>query len=271
MASGSVGSWIGGYLPGWVAAGRGVAPIHSLAYGASLFLFVLTYASGLIPLLFLRLPRLDRSQRSVFSPLSYAARQPALLSKLILPMLITSVGAGLIMPFMNVFFRQVYHQPDPVIGALFAWGSLAMGIGLLLAPPMAGRMGKIQFVVITQGLSIPFLVLLGFSPWFGLSAVAYYVRVALMNMSGPVYQTFVMERVDESARATVASLVSMSWNFGWAFAPTISGWMQVRYGFGPPFAGTILLYTVSVVMYWAFFWRGKVSSRPVAALAVHRP
>ena len=271
MASGSVGNWIGGYLPGWVAAGRAVAPTHSLAYGGSLFVIVLTYAVGLIPLLFLRLPHLDRSHRSVFSPLSYASRQPVLLGKLILPMLITSVGAGLIMPFMNVFFRQVYHQPDPVIGALFAWGSLAMGIGLLLAPPMAGSMGKIQFVVITQGLSIPFLVLLGFSPWFGLSAVAYYVRVALMNMSGPVYQTFVMEHVEESARATVASLVSMSWNFGWAFAPTISGWMQVRYGFGPPFAGTILLYTVSVILYWAFFWRVKAPARPAAAMAAHRP
>ena len=71
-------------------------------------------------------------------------------------MLITSVGAGLIMPFMNVFFRVVHQKPDPVIGTLFAWGSLAMGIGLMIAPPIADRMGKIQFVVVTQGLSIPF-------------------------------------------------------------------------------------------------------------------
>jgi MFS family permease len=64
-----------------------------------------------------------------------------------------------------------------------------------------------------------------------------------------------MERVEPSARATVASLVSMSWNFGWAFSPTISGWLQVRYGFDPPFIGTIALYTISVILYWAFFWR----------------
>jgi predicted MFS family arabinose efflux permease len=74
-----------------------------------------------------------------------------------------------------------------------------------------------------------------------------------MNMSAPVYQTFVMERVDPSARATVASLESMAWNFGWAFSPTISGILQVRYGFGPPFLGTIFLYTVSILLYWAFF------------------
>ena len=105
------------------------------------------------------------------------------------------------MPFMNVFFREQYGQTDPAIGALFAWGSLAMGVGLIAAPPLAERMGKIQLVVVTQALSIPFLILLGFAPWYWLSVIAYLVRVALMNMSTPIYQTFVMERVDASARA----------------------------------------------------------------------
>lgn len=254
MVSASLGNWIGGYLPAWVGSLQGVDALSTQAYGGSLLVVAIASAFGLLPLAFLRTPRLLRSERSVFAPIAYATRHPRLLSKLILPMLITSIGAGLIMPFMNVFFRTVHHQPDPVIGALFAWGSLAMGLGLLIAPPLAERIGKIQLVVITQGLSIPFLILLGFAPWFWLSTVAYYIRVALMNMSGPVYQTYVMEHVEPSARATVASLVSMSWNFGWAFSPTISGWLQVRYGFGPPFLGTIILYTISVVLYWAFFW-----------------
>ena len=158
---------------------------------------------------------------------------------------------------MNVFFRVQYGQSDQVIGTLFAWGSLAMGLGLLAAPPLADRMGKIQIVVITQGLSIPFLILLGFSPLFWISAAAYYIRVALMNMSGPVYQTFVMEQVEPSSRAMVASLVSMSWNFGWAISPTVSGMLQVRYGFGPSFMGTIILYVVSVFLYWYYWWRKR--------------
>ncbi|UCH61178.1 MAG: MFS transporter [Anaerolineales bacterium] len=257
MAMASVGNWIGGHLPSWVAMARMVSPTSSTAYAGSLLSIGLLSGLGVIPLIFLQMTRLERSERTFFAPLSYAARNPSLLGKLILPMLITSVGAGLIMPFMNVFFRVVHQKPDPVIGTLFAWGSLAMGIGLMIAPPIADRMGKIQFVVVTQGLSIPFLVLLGFSPLFWVSTVAYYVRLALMNMSGPVYQTFVMERVEPTARATVASLVSMSWNFGWAFSPTISGWMQVRYGFAPPFIGTIILYTISTGLYWAFFWRSK--------------
>jgi MFS family permease len=266
MAMASVGNWIGGYLPTWIGTTRGVAAVSSEAYAGALMVVSLTVAVGLIPLALLRTPRLQRSEQSVFAPLNYASKHPSLLGKLILPMLITSIGAGLIMPFMNVFFRQVHHQPDPVIGSLFAWGSLAMGVGLLLAPPLADRMGKIQLVVLTQTLSIPFLIILGFSPLFWMSTIAYYIRLALMNMSGPVYQTFVMEHVEPSARATVASLVSMAWNFGWAFSPTISGYLQVQYGFGLHFLGTIVLYTISTITYYAFFLRGKSRSKPEPVL-----
>lgn len=267
MVSSSVGNWIGGYLPSWVGNYRSVGATSSSAYAGSLVVVAVAAAIAILPLLVINSPQLKRSDRTVFAPISYALKNPGTLGKLILPLFITSIGAGLVMPFQNVFFRQVYHASDPTIGSIFAWGSLSMGIGLLIAPPLADRMGKIRLVVITQGLSIPFLIMLGFAPWFWMSVMAYYVRVGLMNMSSPVYQTFVMEHVEPSARATVASLTSMSWSFGWAFSPMISGWMQVRYGFGPPFMGTILLYIVAVIMYWAFFWKGKVQrvETPLAA------
>lgn len=267
MASESLGNWIGGYLPTWVAQIRMVSATNSIAYGGALLIVGLASVGALLPLFFLKTPIQGRLEQTVFAPISYASKHPKLLGKLILPMFITSLGAGLIMPFMNVFYRQVYNQPDTVIGGLFAWGSLAMGVGLLIAPPLADRLGKIQLVVITQALSIPFLVLMGFTPWFFVSAAAYYIRLALMNMSSPVYDTYVMERVEPSARAMVASLVSMSWHFGWAFSPTISGWMQVRYGFGPPFMGTIILYCLSIYMYWAFFWKTETKEYPSVAVA----
>lgn len=272
-ASAFVGNWIGGYLPTWLGSAQNVSATSTLAYGGSLLVIAGAALTALVPLFFLKTPRLTQEQRSFFAPIAYFRKQPALLGKLILPMLVTSIGAGLIMPFMNVFFRQVHHQPDTVIGSLFAWGSLAMGIGILLAPPLADRMGKIQLVVITQGLSIPFLVMLGFAPWFGAAAAAYYIRLALMNMSGPVYQTYVMEKVEPSARATVASLVSMASNFGWAFSPTISGWLQVKYGFGPAYLGTILMYVLSVYLYWRYFWRkpAAVTKKNVTFFAVEHP
>ena len=267
MTASFVGNSIGGNLPSWIARQQGLLPTSSAAYAGALAIVAVVAMVGLAPFLFMKMPQLKKSERALFAPFAYAAKEPALLGKLILPILVTSIGAGLLMPFMNVFFRVVYHQPDPIIGTIMAWGALAMGIGMLIAPPLADRMGKIQLVVVTQGLSIPFLALLGFAPWFWVSGMAYYVRIALMNMSGPVYQTFVMERVEPGARATIASLVSMANSFGWAFSPSISGWLQVKYGFGPVFASVLVLYTMSVYLYWKFFWSAKTAMVPRPASA----
>lgn len=257
MAAGFVGNWIGGYLPSWTGSYMQVDAVSSQAYGSALVVIAIVAAFGVIPLSLFRKNQLTTSQRSSIATYSYIKEHAGQLGKLVLPMLVTSIGAGLIMPFMNVFFRNQHHQPDSVIGTIFAWGSLAMGVGLLIAPALADRIGKIRLVVITQAMSIPFLFLLGFSPWFWLSAGAYFFRLALMNMSGPVYQTFVMEEVEAQARATVASLVSMASSFGWAFSPMISGWIQVKYGFQPAFAITIIIYIISIFLYWRFFLQGK--------------
>lgn len=261
MTATSIGEWVGGYMPTWFGGWLGVSSMSSLAYSSSLSLIVIGVAISLIPIFLIKNNHLPQNEKSIFAPFAYMRKNPGVLSRLILPMLITSIGAGLIMPFMNVFFRNVHNQSDSSIGLLFAWGSLAMGAGLMVAPILAERYGKIQVVVVSQALSIPFLAMLGFSPWFSLSAIAYYIRLALMNMSSPVYQTFVMEQVDPDSRAMVASLNSMAHHFGWAFSPSISGYIQVNYGFWPAFLITIILYAISIVMYYRWFWRNRVKAK----------
>jgi MFS family permease len=60
------------------------------------------------------------------------------------------------MPFMNVYFRNVHGQSDAVIGTIFAWGSAATALGMLIAPVMADRFGKMQVVSGNPGLGDPF-------------------------------------------------------------------------------------------------------------------
>ena len=263
MAAFSVGDWVGGFLPTWFGELFDVSIVSVPAYSWSIGVAGILVIVAVLPRLLLKRKKLPFDQQSAFAPITYARENPGMLTKLLLPMFITSIGAGLIMPFMNIFFSNVHNQPDPVIGTMFAWGSLAMGVGLILAPAFADRFGKIKVVVYTQAISIPFLVLLGFSPLFGLSALAYFVRLTLMNMSSPVYQTFVMEQVDSDSRAMVASLNSMVHSFGRAFSPVVSGWLQVNYGFGPPFLGTITLYVIAIGLYYAFFLHGKKQKKEV--------
>ena len=252
MTAISIGQWVGGYMPTWFALRLGISPLATAAYSRALWMVALSGLVAVVPMLFVFTAPKTGSQRSVFAPFSFIKKNPGTLQKLILPTLITSVGAGLIMPFMNVFFRTVHQQSDTSIGTIFAWGSLAMGIGLVIAPAFAERFGKIEVVVTSQGLSVPFLILLGFAPWFGVVLAAYYMRTMLMNMSSPIYSTFVMEKVEPEMRGMLASLNSMAWNFGWALSPTVSGYLQVKYGFGPPFILTIVLYSIAIAMY--YFW-----------------
>ncbi len=264
----SVGNWGGGQLPTWLGALLGVSAVSAPAYGGSIVVVGATSLLALLPLSLLRRPHFLPGERSqALSPFQFLRREPVLLLKLLTPQWIIALGAGLLMPFMNIFFRGAYGSSDAEIGTLFALGSLSMGLGLLAAPPLAERWGKMRFVIFTQALSIPFLIMLGFSPrdWFWLAAAAYLIRVALMNMSGPVYQTFMMEQVGPEARATVASLNSILWNTGWFVSPLVSGLLQANFGFAPVFLGTISTYVLAIAMMGLFFWRAPAAARPAVA------
>jgi MFS family permease len=177
------------------------------------------------------------------------------MTRLLLPSLVISLGAGMLIPFLNIFFRYRYGLPDDLIGSLFGFGSLGMGVALLFAPVLAEKWGKAKTVVITQGLSIPFLVVLGFVTSLPLAVISFLMRMALMNLAGPVYQTMVMEESDDASRNMTASLYSMIWNFGRAVTPSISGPLQEAYGFNPVFITTILSYALSVYLVYRWFVR----------------
>ena len=170
-----------------------------------------------------------------------------------MPNVIISVGAALLIPYMNVFFRERHHVPDGTLGVIFAISSVVTGVATIAAPLLAGRLGKVRSVVLVQGASLPFLLAIGFAPSLGLAAAAFWMRGALMNMGGPIYNAFTMEQVAQGERATVNALVGVTWNVGWAVCPYLSGVLQEQWGFGPLFVATAVLYGVgSVMTYWFF-------------------
>ena len=144
-------------------------------------------------------------------------------------------------------------SPEP-LGILFALSSLFTGVGAFIGPRLALMMGtKIRAVVFTQWLSLIFMLLLGFSPYFYLAALAFLIRSALMNMSVPLYDAFSMEQIQEREQATVVSVKETAWQLGWTFGPYISGIVQETHGFSPLFIVTSALYAISTLITWVFF------------------
>jgi len=254
-----VGRVFGGAIPALIAGWIGVAPTDSAAYAGALGVTTLLMLVAMFPISRLPLAQAVRTEDPL-APFRALWEHRGAMTRLLLPSLVISLGAGMLIPFLNVFFRYRFGLSDGVIGSLFGFGSLGMGVALLIAPVLAEKWGKAKTVVVSQGLSIPFLIALGFVPSLGLAIVAFLMRMALMNLAGPVYQTMVMEESDAESRNMTASLYSMIWNFGRAVTPSVSGPIQEAYGFNPVFATTILAYALSVYLVYRWF----VRRRPVA-------
>lgn len=260
------GNLLAGILPGRLGALVGVGPTDTLAYQLALGLMIALSLLSIIPLLLIRSAAAPAKANEL--PWVQLRRHRRLFAIVLLPSLLIGLGAGLMQPFMNVYFRNVYGKPDAAIGIVFALGGLAMAIGQFAGPPLADRYGKIRTVMLTQALSIPFLVTLGLGAWlvtaglaraelfFFLAGIAYIFRLALMNLSNPVYQTFVLERVPEQAQALAASLTALVFQVGWFVMPQISGQIQVTHGpggFAYIFAGVTMFYIVAIAVEKWFF------------------
>jgi predicted MFS family arabinose efflux permease len=74
-------------------------------------------------------------------------------------------------------------------------------------------------------------------------------------MSAPLYSAFCMEHIPENQQGFANSILSLTWNVGWAVGPYISGLVQERYGFTPLFITTSILYFTAIALTWYFFVR----------------
>ena len=182
------------------------------------------------------------------------ARPWPLLRLLLTPFLI-SWGAALLIPYLNLFFRERYSTSDQALGLIFAALGVITGLASLLAPLISKRIGKPATVALTQGLSIPFLLALGFVPLLSVAVAAALIRAALFNMARPLYNAFVMEQTDEPLRPIVNGLLSAASTAGYLLAPSISAYTQERYGFAPLFVATACCYILAAVLNLVLFVR----------------
>jgi MFS family permease len=186
-------------------------------------------------------------------------RDRALFVRLLLPGFLISIGAGQVIPFLNLFIQRKFGLDLTSLNAVFALTSLGTLAAILAQPRLARRLGQITSVVIVQGASIPFLVVLGFSPilWTVIAAMA--VRNSLMNAGNPIYTAFAMEQVTGAERATLSAAMSVVWQAGWVIGGTWYAVLQATLGFEGGytvnFITIIALYSIATGLYWLWFRR----------------
>jgi MFS family permease len=265
---GFFGTLVGGYLPTFFGLRLGVNVESSVAYGATLAVTAALWALSLVPLFMIKeqpRPESDRV-RSVWPWRNLS--NPRIALHIFVPNIAISMGAAILIPYMNLFFKETFPITDRVLGTLFAVSSVVTGVATLAAPMLADRWGRIRALVMTQMLSIPFLLTIGFVPVLSVAAFAFWIRAALMMMAGPLYDSFAMEQVTARERATISGLMGMSWNLGWTVGPFLSGYMQDNpdIGFKPIFVITSALYLLAAILVRFFFQKLDDQQRRAAVL-----
>ncbi|HKW51141.1 MAG TPA: MFS transporter [Candidatus Eisenbacteria bacterium] len=188
--------------------------------------------------------------------------------KLLLPAALVGLGAGLIIPFMNLYFRDRFGLSEGEIGALFAVMQGFMVVGNLFGPAVSRRIGLVAGVVATQLASVPFMVVLALSGSFPLVAAAFFLRSGLMNMNQPLASHFAMEVVSERDHAVTNSLLSLAWFLAWSVSADIGGALIERKGYTEPLLVAAGLYVAASVLYWVFFRDVEEASVPRAEVEI---
>ena len=275
--SGAVGSLIAGKLPSFFAQRLGIPVDSAAAYRAVLLVSLCVGSLTLVPLAFIReKPRQvgqrfaagtlkePSSQNDSLRTLLTVLIQPTTL-KLATPNLLVGFGAAILMPYMNIFFAERFALGDAQLGVLFSLSALLTGVGAITAPLLARRLGgRIRAVVVTQGASLVFLLLLGFSSYLPIVAISFLLRSVLMNLAIPLYFAFAMEQVPINKQGTVNSVLELAWQMGWAIGPYLSGVVQQAQGFKPLFVLTSGLYLAAILFTWGFFRKHDMVHSTVA-------
>lgn len=257
LVSALLGGAIAQSLSGWLGLTSSAAPYQVLLVGITILgvaglgtVFLLTDDRHSLAAERLR----ERSQPGWFG---LHVSNPGLFVKLLVPGFITALGAGQLIPFLNVFIQRKFSLDLASLNAVFAVTSLGTTAAILMQPAIARRMGRIGSIVLVQGASIPFLVVLGFSPLLWTVVIALAVRNSLMNAGSPIFDAFAMEKVSAGERATLSALMTLLWSLGWVIAPIYYGTLQATLGFttgyAVDFVTIIVLYSLSTWLLWAWF------------------
>ena len=75
--------------------------------------------------------------------------------RLLVPGLLISIGAGQVIPFLNLFVQGKFGLDLAQLNAVFAVTSLGTVVAILFQPRLARRFGQITSVVIVQGAIDP--------------------------------------------------------------------------------------------------------------------
>ncbi len=180
-----------------------------------------------------------------------------LILKALFPTLIIATGAGLTIPFINLFFLNVHNMQADAFSLLGSVTFFIVAISVTMVPAIKRKMGYGIAVTLVQSISVFALVMLALTEFYSqwtyavyLAGLFYVIRQPLMNVAAPVTSELSMYFVGRRNRELMSAINSSIWSGSWFISSQLFGWMRAS---GISYAGvffiTALLYSLGVFLY----------------------
>jgi len=260
-------------LPLWLTAWLAQQPVPR-SYQLALLLAGIIAGPSFIPLFLMRddrpsplaqnagpgihsLLQYIKSVRTFLHPIQPKALFSSPIFLLTLVQVFIGLGAGLFIPYTNLYFVQHLKASSWLFGLIDGGATALTALFTLAAPFLAIRLGRVNSIALTQLASIPLLLTIGLTSYLPLAAALYLFRQPLMDMLMGVLQVFSMEAVPEERRGMANSSYQASFQVAWALTASLGGIIIVQLGYPPIFIGGAICYVLAVVTLWGNFGRDK--------------
>jgi MFS family permease len=230
-----------------------------MGYKYTLYLAIASSLTALIPFGLIKAANPSPEEDSISLTPSQLRRRGKFYFRIAIVNFLIGLGAGLIIPFLNLYFRDRFSLAPDRIGSYYVLLSLGMLVGTLAGPILTRRLGLVRTVVATQLASIPFMLTLSYSYALWLVVPAFIIRGGLMNMGIPISNNFAMELAEKREQGLVNALLMVSWTSSWTVSVAVGGSLIESYGYTVVLNISVLLYVMSSLTYYIFF--GKIEKR----------
>lgn len=163
------------------------------------------------------------------------------------------LGAGFSIALVPTWLWLKFDIPDSLSGPLLAIASITMAFASIASTRIAFRYGPVRAIVLTQGLSTIFLVLIPILPAASLASTAYVIRAMFMNMSSPIADSFLMSIIDKEERGLASAINNIVWRLPNSIT-TVFGGMLLAVGlYDLPFYITAVCYATAIALFYHLF------------------
>ena len=261
LLAGMIGSWGSGNLVKLIGDQTGDI---ILGYQFTLYVALAISLMAVIPLSLIKASPPSAEENKLSLSREQFRRRGGFYLRLATVNILVGIGAGLIIPFLNLYFRDRFGLTPDRIGFYFILLSFGMLAGTLCGPLITPRYGLVRTIVWTQMASIPFMLTLAYTHSLYLAVPAFIIRGALMNMGVPINNNFSMELSEKGEQGLVNALLMISWTGSWMFSVAIGGNIIERYGYTVVLNISVALYVLASLAYFIFFSRveKRHSDRP---------